>query len=109
MSIKITEKAAKEMQRVITETEAEIRVLRVSVVGGGCSGFQYGLKFDKQFDENVDNISEQYGIKVAIDKKSALFLEGTTIDYHDGLEARGFVFNNPNATRSCGCGSSFSV
>ncbi len=110
MSVTISEKAANEMKRVITEQSmSEDTVLRIGVDGGGCSGFQYSLGFDDKSDEAQDLISEQHGIKVAVDKKSALFLDGTTVDFYDGLERRGFTFDNPNATKSCGCGQSFSA
>ena len=110
MSVTISEKAANEMKRVITEQSMpEETVLRIGVAGGGCSGFQYSLGFDNKSDETQDQISDQHGIKVAVDKKSALFLDGTTIDFYDGLERRGFTFDNPNAVKSCGCGQSFSA
>lgn len=110
MSITITEKAAHEIQRVIGEQKLpEETVLRIGVAGGGCSGFQYSLGFDNAADAAKDDVSEQHGIRVAIDKKSDLFLDGTVLDFYDGLEKRGFTFNNPNAVKSCGCGSSFSA
>lgn len=110
MSVTITEKAANEVRRVISEQKLpDETVLRVGVVGGGCSGFQYSLGFDKAVDAAKDAVSEQHGIKVAVDKKSELFLDGTVLDFFDGLEKRGFTFNNPNAVKSCGCGSSFSA
>ena len=83
--------------------------LRVGVKGGGCSGFEYQLEFDNTVNEDADLLVEMHGVRVAVDKKSALFLDGTEIDFHEGLDKRGFVFNNPNATKSCGCGSSFSA
>ncbi|HID21591.1 MAG TPA: iron-sulfur cluster assembly accessory protein [Planctomycetaceae bacterium] len=110
MTVTITEKAAAEMLRVFKEQNLpEGTVLRVGVVGGGCSGFQYSLGFDKAADPENDEISEQHGITVAVDKRSAVYLQGTTIDFYDGLERRGFTFDNPNAARNCGCGNSFSV
>ena len=110
MSVTITEKAAKEVQRVMSEQKMpEATILRVGVVGGGCSGFQYSLGFDTNTDPAKDELYEQHGVKVAVDRKSAMFLEGTTIDFYDGIERRGFTFDNPNAKKSCGCGSSFSV
>lgn len=110
MAVTITEKAAKEIQRVIQDQKMpEGTVLRVGVAGGGCSGFQYSLGFDDNTDQSKDHVSEQHGIQVAVDKKSALFLDGTTVDFYDGLEKRGFTFDNPNAVKSCGCGSSFSA
>ena len=110
MSVTITEKAAKEVQRVMSEQKMpENMILRVGVVGGGCSGFQYSLGFDDKSDAVKDELSEQHGIRLAIDRKSELFLDGTVLDFHDGLDKRGFTFNNPNAVKSCGCGSSFSA
>ena len=82
-------------------------VLRVGVAGGGCSGFQYSLGFDTQFDPKADTKTDQHGVSVVVDKKSDLFLDGTTLDFHEGIDKRGFTFNNPNASKSCGCGSSF--
>jgi len=110
MPVTVTEKAAKEIQRVIGEQKMpDETMLRVGVVGGGCSGFQYSLGFDNAADPAKDDVFEQHGIKIAVDKKSDLFLDGTVLDFYDGLEKRGFTFNNPNAVKSCGCGSSFSA
>ena len=112
MSVIVTEKAAKEIKRVIEDQKSTLEdmVLRVGILAGGCSGFQYKLGFDekKSIDETKDEVSEQHGIQVAVDKKSALHLENTTLDFFDGLEKRGFTFNNPAAVKTCGCGSSFS-
>jgi iron-sulfur cluster assembly protein len=107
--VNVTEKAAGEIKRVLAEQNLSDSVLRIAVAGGGCSGFQYRLGFDTAFDAAKDHVSEQHGLKVAVDKKSDLYLDGTTVDFYDGLEKRGFTFNNPNVTKSCGCGSSFSV
>ena len=110
MGIVLTEKAASEVKRIIEEQKLDAdTMLRVGLAGGGCSGFQYSLGFDDAADAAKDHVSEQRGVKVAVDKKSALYLDGTTIDYYSGLDRRGFVFNNPNAVKSCGCGSSFSA
>lgn len=110
MSVIITENAAGEIKRVISEQQMpEATCLRIGVAGGGCSGFQYRLGFDDKADETADHVAEQHGIRVAVDKKSALFLDGTTVDFYQGLEKRGFTFDNPNAVKSCGCGSSFSA
>lgn len=110
MSIILTEKAASEVKRIIDEQKlGPETLLRVGVAGGGCSGFQYSLGFDKAFDDKADAKSEFHGVTVVVDKKSALYLDGTTVDFYDGLEKRGFTFENPNAVRSCGCGSSFSA
>lgn len=108
MGIVITEKAAEEVKRVLTENDTDAStMLRIGVVGGGCSGLSYDFRFDDSFDDANDSKSEQHGITVVVDKKSALFLDGTTVDWHEGIDARGFTFNNPNAVKSCGCGSSF--
>ena len=82
--------------------------IRVGVEGGGCSGLSYKLEFDNQVKEG-DQVFEDKGIKIAVDKKSFLYLIGTELDYSGGLNGKGFVFINPNASRTCGCGESFSV
>ena len=82
--------------------------VRIGVETGGCSGLSYKLNFDKIINEN-DKLIESNGIKVIIDKKSFLYLIGTTLNYFGGLNGKGFVFENPNANRTCGCGESFSV
>ena len=82
--------------------------VRVGVKSGGCSGLSYELKFDKEQREN-DKIFENNNIKIIVDKKSFLYLVGTTLDYSGGLNGAGFVFKNPNANRTCGCGESFSL
>ena len=82
--------------------------IRVSVKGGGCSGLMYDLDFDDQ-TKPADQIFEDKGIKILVDKKSLLYLLGTTLDFSDGLNGKGFQFINPNATRTCGCGESFAV
>lgn len=106
--ISITEKAATQV-KAIQERENQVgNVLRVSVRGGGCSGLSYGLSFEQAPEEN-DRFVEAHGVKIVIDKKSTLFLRGTVLDFTDGLTGTGFVFTNPNATASCGCGSSFSA
>jgi iron-sulfur cluster assembly protein len=110
MAVTLTEKAAKEVQRVINDGGfPDGTILRIGVSGGGCSGFQYALGFDEKANEEQDFVSDQHGVKVAVDKKSALFLDGTMIDFHESIDRRGFTFNNPNAVKSCGCGSSFSA
>ena len=108
MAITLTEKAAKEVKKIMEEQKLSPEtVLRVGVAGGGCSGFSYSLGFDQATDEKVDSKYEHHGVTVVVDKKSALYLDGTTVDFYDGLEKRGFTFDNPNAVKSCGCGSSF--
>src|SRR5690554_4944509 len=86
----------------------ETAFIRVGVKSGGCSGLEYELKFDENALEH-DKIFEDSGVKIAVDKKSFLYLIGTTLDYSGGLNGKGFVFNNPNASRTCGCGESFSL
>jgi iron-sulfur cluster assembly protein len=110
MAVTVTEKAANEVKRIMTEQNyPETTLLRVGVAGGGCSGFSYSLTFDEKVDEAIDDVYDCHGVKVVVDRKSDLYLNGTTLDFYEGLEKRGFVFNNPNATKSCGCGSSFSA
>ena len=110
MSVMLTEKAAGEIKRVMNEQKIpDTSVLRIGVAAGGCSDFQYLLGFDTSTDSAKDQVMEQHGIKVAVDKKSSLYLEGTTLDFLDELNQRGFKFNNPNVVKSCGCGSSFSA
>ena len=82
--------------------------IRVSVKGGGCSGLMYDLNFDNHLD-TADQVFEDKGIKILVDKKSLLYLAGTVLDFSDGLNGKGFHFANPNASRTCGCGESFSV
>ncbi len=108
MAITLTERAALEVKRIMDEQKFEEgTLLRVGVRGGGCSGFSYALGFDKEYDEKADSKTQQHGVDVVVDRKSALYLDGTTVDFFDGLEKRGFTFDNPNAVKSCGCGSSF--
>ena len=82
--------------------------VRVGVKSGGCSGLSYDLNFDKE-KEDEDKVFEDNGVKIIVDKKSFLYLIGTTLEYSGGLNGTGFVFNNPNANRTCGCGESFSL
>lgn len=108
--IKVSDTARK---RVITLMEddgfdAATDYVRVGVKSGGCSGLSYDLKFDKALGEN-DKVFEDNDIKIAVDKKSFLYLAGTILEYSGGLNGKGFVFNNPNAQRTCGCGESFSL
>ena len=90
------------------EGHTEAHNVRVSVKGGGCSGLMYDLDFDDTINEK-DEIFEDKGLKILVDRKSLLYLVGTTLDFSDGLNGKGFQFINPNATRTCGCGESFSV
>ena len=110
MGIELTETAASEIKTIIGQQELDdenVR-LRVGVKGGGCSGFSYLLDLTEQQSDN-DEAFDQHGITVVCDPKSFLYLNGTTIDFKDEVMGRGFVFSNPNATSSCGCGSSFSA
>jgi iron-sulfur cluster assembly protein len=91
-----------------TEGHTENHNIRVSVQGGGCSGLMYDLDFDSEVKEK-DEVFEDKGIKILVDRKSLLYLLGTTLDFSDGLNGKGFQFVNPNASRTCGCGESFSV
>jgi len=109
MGVTLSEKAAVEVKKIITEQNLPTEtVLRVGVQGGGCSGFSYSLNFDTNTSER-DRVFDIHGVKLAVDKKFDPYLDGTVVDFYDGLEKRGFVFNNPNVVKSCGCGSSFQV
>ena len=109
-AIILTEGAAKEIRNIIQsqELDADKIRLRVGVKGGGCSGFSYLLDLTES-QKDTDEMFEQHGIKIIVDGKSLLYLGGTTIDFKDEIMGRGFVFGNPNATSTCGCGSSFSA
>lgn len=110
MAIEITETAAREIKTIIQQQELDagkVR-LRVGVKGGGCSGFSYLLDLTEQ-ERDTDEKFDRHGITVVCDHKSYLYLNGTTIDFKDEIMGRGFVFNNPNATNTCGCGSSFTA
>lgn len=111
MAILLSEKAAAEIKKIIQEqglSESETR-LRVGVKGGGCSGFSYMLDLTEEPKGETDKEQESHGVKMLIDEKSSLYLDGTEIDFKDEVMGRGFVFKNPNATSTCGCGSSFSA
>ncbi len=107
MPITLTEKAVEEVKRVIEEQQIETETyLRIGVAGGGCSGFNYTLGFDPMFDDKKDNQYDCHGLRVVVDKKSSLYLDGTTVDWYDSVGRRGFTFDNPNAVKTCGCGGS---
>ncbi|MFG0331594.1 MAG: HesB/IscA family protein [Phycisphaerales bacterium] len=110
LGISLTEKAAREIKTIIQQQEldAESVRLRVGVKGGGCSGFSYVLDLTET-QRPTDEIFEIHGIQVVCDPKSLLYLDGTSIDFKDEIMGRGFVFNNPNASSTCGCGSSFTA
>lgn len=114
MAITLTEKAAGEVKRIITEQQhggnAPERIyLRMRVVGGGCSGFQHKLDLDPQVNPKLDDVFEQHGVPIVIDKRSQMYLNEVQVDFHDDLNRRGFSINNPGAKSTCGCGSSFSM
>ena len=109
MAISISERAVAEVNRIIADQNLpDATSLRVGVKGGGCSGFSYTLGFDDNVNE-TDQINEVKGVKVVCDPKSFLYLNGTEVDFEESLMGRGFKFTNPNASKSCGCGESFSV
>ena len=108
--IAVTERAAKEVQRVIEDNKMPAETwVRIGAKGGGCSGMTYVLDFDQKGPTEFDLTFEEHGVKVLVDKKSSFFMAGTILDFNDGLLNRGFVFNNPTATGTCGCGTSFST
>jgi iron-sulfur cluster assembly protein len=104
----LTDSAIQAIDRFIKGSETPIEGLRISVQGGGCSGFQYGMSLE-QAAEMTDTVVNFGEVKVFIDPQSAPMLEGVKLDFVDSLEGSGFKFENPNATKSCGCGNSFSV
>lgn len=106
--VTLTENAAREVRRLMETQKLPDVSLRMGVKGGGCSGLSYMLNFESETREQ-DQVFEILGIKVVVDSKSLLYLEGTMLDFVNGLEGTGFKFVNPNASKSCGCGSSFSV
>ncbi len=108
--IKVSETAKKRIIDLMTDDGYDVinDFVRVGVKSGGCSGLSYDLKFDKTIGES-DKVFEDNNVKIAVDKKSFLYLAGTILEYSGGLNGKGFVFNNPNANRTCGCGESFSL
>ena len=109
MAVLLTKKAEDKVKAIMSEQPEPYAGLRIQVVGGGCSGFQYRMGFDKNFNDQSDAVFEFDGLRVFIDKQSLLYMDGAEVDYVEGLHGAGFKFNNPNSTGSCGCGSSFSV
>ena len=107
MGISLTDRAAGRIKELIPADSREGQGLRVKVVGGGCSGLQYKVDFD--MPKTTDKVFEKDGAKVLVDMKSLLYLSGTELDYKDELMQSGFVFQNPNVKKSCGCGASFTV
>lgn len=108
LTIKITPKAAEKVRYFAQKEGLSEFGLKVGVKGGGCSGLTYVLSLAKEPGEN-DKVIEDQGVKLFVDKKSYVFIAGTTLDFSDGLNGKGFVFNNPNAKKVCGCGTSFGV
>jgi iron-sulfur cluster assembly protein len=108
--IKVSESASKKIVDMMKDDgfDPTNDFVRVGVKSGGCSGLSYELKFDKSIGEN-DKVFEDNNVKIAVEKKSFLYLVGTTLEFSGGLNGKGFVFNNPNANRTCGCGESFSL
>lgn len=108
--IKVSESAREKVVALMTEEgfDAHTDFVRVGVKSGGCSGLSYELNFDKQAAD-TDKVFEDNTVRIIVDKKSFLYLVGTTLEYSGGLNGKGFVFNNPNAQRTCGCGESFSL
>lgn len=108
--IKVSETAKKKVVELMSDDgfNASTDFVRVGVKSGGCSGLSYDLKFDNE-QKDDDKVFEDNGVKIIVDKKSFLYLIGTTLEYSGGLNGAGFVFNNPNANRTCGCGESFSL
>lgn len=109
--VELTESAVKEIKHIMESQEMPVDAtyVRVGVSGGGCSGFQYAFNLDEVYDQDKDVLLEQDGLKIVVDKRSSLYLEGTSVDWIEDLNRRGFAFKNPNAVRSCGCNKSFSV
>jgi len=109
MAITLTKKAEDKVKEILLDQPETFVGLRIQVVGGGCSGFQYRMGFDKNFNDQNDAVFDFDGLKILVDKASLLYMDGSEVDYIDGLHGAGFKFNNPNVAGSCGCGSSFSV
>jgi len=107
-SINLSARAIKKVRELVAEEENEQLKLRVFITGGGCSGFQYGFTFDELIADD-DTALETEGVTLLVDPMSLQYLVGSVVDYTEGLEGSRFVVNNPNATATCGCGSSFSI
>ncbi len=106
--ITLTEPATRKVRELLAAEDQSELMLRVGVRPGGCSGFSYEMFFTDEVDDLNDIVSDFDGVKVAIDRQSLAYLEGASVDYADGLQGAGFKINNPNVSRSCGCGQSFS-
>ena len=109
MPLTLTKKAEEKIKEILSQQPETYAGLRIQVVGGGGSGFQYRMRFDANYNDRADAICEFDGLKVFVDKTSLLYMDRVDIDYVERLHDAGFKFSNPNATGSCGCGSSFSV
>jgi iron-sulfur cluster assembly accessory protein len=108
-AITLTKKAEEKVREILAEQDEEFAGLRIQVVGGGCSGYSYRMGFDKSWNEDTDHVFRFDDLQVFVDRASLLHIEGTEVDYVEGLHGSGFKFNNPNVTGSCGCGQSFST
>ena len=106
--IAFTDKAAAKVRDLVDDEGNDSLMLRVFITGGGCSGFQYGFTFDEELNDD-DTVVEKLGVKMIVDSMSFQYLVGAEVDYVEGLEGSRFVVNNPNATTTCGCGSSFTI
>ena len=109
MPITLTKRAEEKVKEILLDQPEPYAGLRIQVVGGGCSGFQYRMGFDKNFNDQVDNVFEFEGLKVFVDKTSLMYMDGAEVDFVETLEGSGFKFNNPQVKSTCGCGSSFQV
>ena len=105
--VEVSPRAVKQIEDIQSKSEGSKTHLRLAVVGGGCSGLSYKIEFSEQ--KETDRVINFEGFSIIIDPKSSIYLKGSTLDYQDGLEGKGFVFTNPNSKNSCGCGESFSV
>ena len=112
MNILVTDRAVEEIKTIIKEQYSDLKnkiYLRVRILGGGCSGFSHKLDLDENVNEKLDDTFSINGIDVVVDRRSGIYLDGATIDFHDDINKRGFVVSNPSAKSTCGCGSSFSM
>ena len=108
-ALNLTESAARRIKKVVVDEQNSALMVRLEVLGGGCSGYQYKFGFDTRFDAAEDILIERHGARLVIDKTSLDLVKGSEVDYSENLMEAGFRVNNPNATSSCGCGSSFAV
>lgn len=108
MALQLTEQAIIKVKEILSQQDPKPAGLRFGVIGGGCSGFSYQMNFENE-PNGMDQVYEFDGLKVFVDQTSLMYLDGTQVDYVDGLEGAGFKFENPNVKSTCGCGSSFSV